>query len=1013
MADNFKKTTVVKTPLGRPVTKFRSSKTGLSVVHVENEGPIVNGYFTLATESFDDFGCPHTLEHLIFLGSELYPYKGVLDGLANRALADGTNAWTADDHTAYTIATAGSEGFLNVMPSKDKNSDGSTSVFIDHILYPVITDAAYYTEVHNITGSGEDAGVVYSEMQGRENTSNSLMSLAGKRIMYPEGSGYRYDTGGLMACLRTLSAEKIRQYHRDYYRPDNLCLIISGMVDHDKLLAALAPVEERILSKGPLPPMKRPWVDSPRAPLLSQSSTTVVTFPSDDESTGEVTISWFGPSVTDHMASQALHVLEVYLTDSAVAILQKEMVEIEDPYCASVCFQSQEHIRLEIHLSFESVPAEKLDEVEAKFFSVMNQIVKDGIDMDRMTSVIKREKLKLLDRIENNHMTYAWPCLVQFLYGQKDDHDLEEFMDDLKRYDEVAKFDGATWLKYFKQFFLDSHHVTIVGKPSDEHAKKQAADEEKRVAEQRERLGEAKLAELERNLEKHRAQNDIPVPVEIFDNFPIPNVKDIEMIEVVSGRSANGGAFNNEVQKHLDKDHAEVPYFIEFDHIHSEFVELSLLMLTTDLAPHLRPYLELYFESFYSLPLVDPSTGKEISYEEVVKLLDLDTVDRACFMGLNGSYNQTVTAFLKTERSKYGQVISWLHKMMWHTRFDPERLKVITTKLLNDLPMQKRDGSRMSRECMNELVFDNEKSNTAALGVPRQSNFLPEVLRTLESEPAKVVDALNELRSVLTRPENIRLQVQGNILKQEQPKSAWAKNFGAMPNAAKLNPVPRSSEVRSSSGDKPSKGGFVVSMPSIESSFACHVARGPTNYLDPEYAALRVLAECLHTLEGPFWKQLRGSGAVYGANIPIDVESGFVKFSIYRSPDSLRAFKLAKDIVDKYASGETKFTKQELEGAKASIVYRTVQKEETISKAATEAFVNQVLRNVSAHYNKEFLKMVEAVTVKDMHVVMDKYLLPLFRAETSNVVVTSATNKAQEILSGLNALGFELASKTL
>lgn len=37
---------------------------------------------------------PHTLEHLVFLGSEDYPYKGVLDSLANRALARGTNAWT-------------------------------------------------------------------------------------------------------------------------------------------------------------------------------------------------------------------------------------------------------------------------------------------------------------------------------------------------------------------------------------------------------------------------------------------------------------------------------------------------------------------------------------------------------------------------------------------------------------------------------------------------------------------------------------------------------------------------------------------------------------------------------------------------------------------------------------------------------------------------------------------------------------------------------------------------------
>lgn len=34
---------------------------------------------------------------LVFMGSKEYPFKGVLDQLANRAGSDGTNAWTAND----------------------------------------------------------------------------------------------------------------------------------------------------------------------------------------------------------------------------------------------------------------------------------------------------------------------------------------------------------------------------------------------------------------------------------------------------------------------------------------------------------------------------------------------------------------------------------------------------------------------------------------------------------------------------------------------------------------------------------------------------------------------------------------------------------------------------------------------------------------------------------------------------------------------------------------------------
>ena len=72
--------------------KYRSQRTGIVVCLAQVEGPLVNGFFCLgkiivngcgllissthsATEAHDDDGLPHTLEHLIFMGSEKYPYK--------------------------------------------------------------------------------------------------------------------------------------------------------------------------------------------------------------------------------------------------------------------------------------------------------------------------------------------------------------------------------------------------------------------------------------------------------------------------------------------------------------------------------------------------------------------------------------------------------------------------------------------------------------------------------------------------------------------------------------------------------------------------------------------------------------------------------------------------------------------------------------------------------------------------------------------------------------------------
>eukprot|EP00795_Rhopilema_esculentum_P010838 gene10838-19655_t len=223
-----------------PVEKYKSTLTGLTICVANVEGPLVNGYFCLATEAHDDDGLPHTLEHLVFMGSEKYPYKGLLDLFANRCLAQGTNAWTDVDHTSYTLTTAGSEGFLNMLP-----------IYLDHILYPTLTKSAYITEVHHINGDGEDAGIVYCEMQARENTESSRTYLEFTRAMYPGICGYKSETGGMTKNLRTsCSHEKVCTYHASFYRPENLCVIVTGQVESRNVLKVVSDYEKIILEKG-------------------------------------------------------------------------------------------------------------------------------------------------------------------------------------------------------------------------------------------------------------------------------------------------------------------------------------------------------------------------------------------------------------------------------------------------------------------------------------------------------------------------------------------------------------------------------------------------------------------------------------------------------------------------------------------------------------------------------------------------------------------------------------------
>ena len=106
------------------------------------------------------------------------------------------------------MTNVGPEGFLNMLP-----------VYLDHILFPTITESGYDTEVHHVNADGEDAGVVYCEMQGRENSADSLVYLEMLRSVYPGKTGYKSETGGIMRNLReSTSHRKVVDYHKEFYR---------------------------------------------------------------------------------------------------------------------------------------------------------------------------------------------------------------------------------------------------------------------------------------------------------------------------------------------------------------------------------------------------------------------------------------------------------------------------------------------------------------------------------------------------------------------------------------------------------------------------------------------------------------------------------------------------------------------------------------------------------------------------------------------------------------------------
>lgn len=322
---------ICKSPDNFPVQveKYKSKLTGLRLYVSNVSGPVVDGYISVATEAHNDDGLPHTLEHMIFLGSESYPYPGVLDLMANKIYASGTNAWTEVDNTTYTLSTLEKHGFLQMLP-----------IYLDHIFYPLLNESGYITEVYHINGEGEDAGVVYSEMQSCENDDETIVERRIHKLLYPnENCGYRYDTGGVLKNIRdSLTYQKVCEYHSKMYKPDNIAIVVAGEISAQEVIQVVEKFEEKIFTKKP-----ETWkldfkpFSNPIAPLMNTNIHETVYFPVDNEKTsnGLVSIGWRGPTINSFEELIALDVLLGYLTESSISPMASYFIE-KNSICSRV-----------------------------------------------------------------------------------------------------------------------------------------------------------------------------------------------------------------------------------------------------------------------------------------------------------------------------------------------------------------------------------------------------------------------------------------------------------------------------------------------------------------------------------------------------------------------------------------------------------------------------------------------------------------------------------------------------
>lgn len=993
------------------ISKWRSLETGLQLTYIDQPSPIVNGYFAVATEIANDSGCPHTLEHLVFMGSEKYPYKGLLDSLGNRFFSS-TNAWTSVDQTVYTLTTAGWEGFRTLLP-----------IYLDHLFRPTLTDEACLTEVYHIDGKGKEKGVVFSEMQGIESQAWFISYLNLQKTLYAKDSGYSSETGGLMAHLRHLTNDQIREFHKSMYRPDNLCVVITGSVDESELLEVMGAFD-KTLAALPQVPSKRPFVDSEHDLPLTETVVKTVEFPDEDETMAELVIGWIGPKCDQTLENLAVDMVGSYLTDSPVSLLNKKLVEIENPLATEIVYGTDDFYRTGLNLTASGVPTESLNAVDDAVKALLAEQCKtEKFDLKYMREVISQQQLKYVSHTEKDPTTFSNIAILDFIYGNPDGSDLAEVTKDLLHFIVLSKWSAAEWCQLIQTYFVDNKSATILGVPSSKLNKRMKQENKERKKEVLAKYGKDGLKKLQEQLDLAQQKNDTPIPDSVLLQFGKPNPSNIKFIKTTSYKAGSNSGSYAEYQtsgKFAEAlkadDNGSLPLYLHYEQYKSGFVTVHCMMSSAVIRKELLKYYSI-MEEIFSLSIKLPS-GEYIPYNDVISQIHNDLIEFQFDNGIEHQFAELLSVKIMFEKSKYKTAIQWLVNVLKYSVFEESRVKIIIEKIINGLADKKRNDELMMYSLQYRTVY-SDASIRKAHDCINTEEFYKELLQKINDGKFSEIQAdLEEIRRCLFSTDNMKLFVVGGVDELDKPVSSWsqfAKEFqlNSKQENLDLDKIPRAHQYKTKVGSSCSGKAFLVTTPASESTHFMSLTPIPTEYLSNDIFKIALASEILGCVEGPFWRAIRGTGLAYGANIRRLIESGFLSFTIYRGADAKQAWLTGKQIIADFVEGKTDIDQISIENSIAAIVNELANAESNNYDAAINKITDTIFKKRGGDYVTHFLSVLNGFTKDDLLYVMKKYFLPLFSAEHSLIFSCVPSADQESFSKFLSSQGYEVSTEVI
>jgi zinc protease len=183
-------------------------------------------------EGYGETGMAHLLEHMLFKGSKRFPF--IDKALIAHGAGKSANATTWTDRTNY----------FETMPGTDENLEFGLNLESDRLINSFIRREDLAKEMT----------VVRNEFEQGENSPDTILNQRMMAVAF-EWHNYGKSTIGNRSDIERVPVERLHEFYKKYYQPDNIMVIVAGKFDDAKAKAYMVkyfgPLKrpERVLPK--------------------------------------------------------------------------------------------------------------------------------------------------------------------------------------------------------------------------------------------------------------------------------------------------------------------------------------------------------------------------------------------------------------------------------------------------------------------------------------------------------------------------------------------------------------------------------------------------------------------------------------------------------------------------------------------------------------------------------------------------------------------------------------------